>query len=143
MWHSQRREVGDAPRPLGVARRDAAGGGGNRVRAFAGRRVCREPDCKTRLSVYNSGAYCARHDIGRVNGAAVAYQPAILLDPRWTEVGPQDFEDRWRLATTMGRLWLADSAAQAADVEADGQGRVAWTRSAQAVTRRSLTTENH
>jgi hypothetical protein len=39
---------------------------------------------------------------------AVAYHLALLLDPRWTEVGPGELEDRRVLATTISRLWLAD-----------------------------------
>ena len=45
------------------------GVGADPVKAFARGRVCREPGCRTRLSMYNSGAYCARHDVGRVNEA--------------------------------------------------------------------------
>jgi recombinational DNA repair protein (RecF pathway) len=43
------------------------GGEGQRVPAFASGRVCREPGCETQLSVYNSGAYCARHECGCVH----------------------------------------------------------------------------
>ncbi|MGH9149529.1 MAG: hypothetical protein ACRD0F_04230 [Acidimicrobiales bacterium] len=31
-------------------------------RAFGEGRVCREPGCETRLSIYNNGTYCYLHE---------------------------------------------------------------------------------
>ena len=35
-------------------------------RTFDADRVCRAPGCRTRLSIYNSGAFCASHNAHRV-----------------------------------------------------------------------------
>jgi len=32
------------------------------VRRFANGRVCANSDCSTRLSIYNDGEFCARHE---------------------------------------------------------------------------------
>lgn len=32
-------------------------------RRFAPGRVCAEPECDTRLSIYNGGMYCSRHNL--------------------------------------------------------------------------------
>ena len=45
------------------------------ARAFASGRVCREADCDTRLSIYNSGAYCSTHEpmaVTRTRGKKIA-----------------------------------------------------------------------
>lgn len=38
------------------------GGTERRSRAFAEGRVCAEPDCDTKLSIYNGGRYCFEHE---------------------------------------------------------------------------------
>lgn len=44
-------------------------------RKFRSGRVCRHPDCKTRLSIYNDGSYCYQHEpmtVPRVRGKKIA-----------------------------------------------------------------------
>jgi hypothetical protein len=44
-------------------------------RAFAKNRTCREPGCTTRLSIYNSGKFCHRHEpmvVPRTRGRKIA-----------------------------------------------------------------------
>ena len=44
-------------------------------RAFAKNRVCKEPDCGTRLSIYNNGKYCYQHEpmaVPRTRGKKIA-----------------------------------------------------------------------
>lgn len=44
-------------------------------RSFGRGRVCREPDCETRLSMYNSGKYCYEHEpmaVPRTRGKKIA-----------------------------------------------------------------------
>jgi len=44
-------------------------------RAFARGRVCREPGCVTRLSIYNGGRYCSEHEpmvVPRTRGRKIA-----------------------------------------------------------------------
>lgn len=44
-------------------------------RAFAKGRVCREPSCTTRLSIYNNGKYCYQHEpmaVPRTRGRKIA-----------------------------------------------------------------------
>lgn len=38
------------------------GGADRPSRAFQKNRVCTEPGCTTRLSMYNSGKYCSQHE---------------------------------------------------------------------------------
>lgn len=37
-------------------------GGGRPSRSFGRGRVCKEPGCETRLSMYNSGKFCSQHE---------------------------------------------------------------------------------
>jgi hypothetical protein len=46
---------------------DGLAGGHEKVKSFAGGRVCAEPGCGTILSIYNSADSCCRH--GRVEPA--------------------------------------------------------------------------
>ncbi|MGH9156966.1 MAG: hypothetical protein ACRD1K_14250 [Acidimicrobiales bacterium] len=44
-------------------------------RSFAKGRVCREPGCATRLSIYNSGRFCYEHEpmaVPRTRGRKIA-----------------------------------------------------------------------
>ncbi|HEX2699529.1 MAG TPA: hypothetical protein VHM89_04910 [Acidimicrobiales bacterium] len=44
-------------------------------RSFGAGRVCRDPDCNTRLSMYNSGKYCYEHEpmsVPRTRGKKIA-----------------------------------------------------------------------
>ncbi len=44
-------------------------------RAYAKDRVCREPGCQTRLSIYNNGKYCFQHEpmaVPRTRGKKIA-----------------------------------------------------------------------
>ena len=44
-------------------------------RSFGGGRVCREPGCSTRLSIYNNGTYCYQHEpmvVPRTRGKKIA-----------------------------------------------------------------------
>ncbi len=44
-------------------------------RSFGKGRVCREPGCETRLSMYNSGRYCYEHEpmvVPRTRGKKIA-----------------------------------------------------------------------
>ena len=44
-------------------------------RHFSAGRVCREPECRTRLSIYNNGKYCATHApmiVPRTRGRKIA-----------------------------------------------------------------------
>ena len=44
-------------------------------RSFGKGRVCKDPDCETRLSMYNSGKYCYEHEpmtIPRTRGKKIA-----------------------------------------------------------------------
>lgn len=44
-------------------------------RSFGNGRVCRDPECDTRLSMYNSGAYCYEHEpmaVPRTRGKKIA-----------------------------------------------------------------------
>lgn len=44
-------------------------------RSFGKGRVCREPGCDTRLSMYNSGRYCYEHEpmvVPRTRGKKIA-----------------------------------------------------------------------
>lgn len=50
-------------------------GGGRPSKAFARNRVCKEPGCETRLSIYNSGKYCYHHEplsVPRTRGKKIA-----------------------------------------------------------------------
>jgi len=43
---------------------------------FAQGRVCAEPDCETRLSIYNESEYCSLHMVGlasRVRGRKIGW----------------------------------------------------------------------
>lgn len=53
----------------------ASGGSERPSRSFARGRVCREPGCSTRLSIYNSGRYCYEHEpmaVPRTRGRKIA-----------------------------------------------------------------------
>ena len=44
-------------------------------KAFGAGRICRNPDCGTRLSIYNDGIFCYRHEpmtVPRVRGKKIA-----------------------------------------------------------------------
>jgi len=44
-------------------------------RSFGTGRVCKEPDCETRLSMYNSGKFCYEHEpmtVPRTRGRKIA-----------------------------------------------------------------------
>ena len=44
-------------------------------RSFGVGRVCKDPDCETRLSMYNSGKYCYEHEpmsVPRTRGKKIA-----------------------------------------------------------------------
>lgn len=44
-------------------------------KAFGKDRLCREPDCETRLSIYNNGKYCYLHEpmaVPRTRGKKIA-----------------------------------------------------------------------
>lgn len=41
---------------------DSLTSGGRPARAFRRGRVCQEPDCETRLSMYNPGSRCCLHE---------------------------------------------------------------------------------
>lgn len=44
-------------------------------RSFGKGRVCRDPDCGTKLSIYNSGRYCYEHEpmaVPRTRGRKIA-----------------------------------------------------------------------
>jgi len=44
-------------------------------RAFEKDRVCREPNCTTRLSIYNNGKFCYQHEpmaVPRTRGRKIA-----------------------------------------------------------------------
>ena len=44
-------------------------------KAFAQNRICREPDCGTRLSIYNNGKFCSLHQpmvVPRTRGRKIA-----------------------------------------------------------------------
>ena len=44
-------------------------------RSFGKGRICKDPDCQTRLSMYNSGKYCYEHEpmtIPRTRGKKIA-----------------------------------------------------------------------
>ena len=44
-------------------------------RSFARGRVCKEPGCDTRLSIYNNGKYCYQHEpmtVPRTRGKKIA-----------------------------------------------------------------------
>jgi hypothetical protein len=44
-------------------------------RSFGKGRVCKDPDCETRLSMYNSGKFCYEHEpmtIPRTRGKKIA-----------------------------------------------------------------------
>jgi hypothetical protein len=50
-------------------------GHGRPSRRFKAGRVCREPGCGTRLSIYNSGKYCYQHEpmtVPRTRGRKIA-----------------------------------------------------------------------
>jgi hypothetical protein len=50
-------------------------GGGRPSKAFSRNRVCKEPGCETRLSIYNSGKYCYQHEpltVPRTRGKKIA-----------------------------------------------------------------------
>ena len=51
------------------------GGGERASRSFGKGRVCREPGCGTRLSIYNSGKHCWKHEpmaVPRTRGRKIA-----------------------------------------------------------------------
>ena len=44
-------------------------------KAYKAGRICREPGCETRLSIYNDGKFCARHQpliVPRTRGKKIA-----------------------------------------------------------------------
>jgi hypothetical protein len=44
-------------------------------KAFSKDRLCREPECETRLSIYNNGKYCYLHEpmaVPRTRGKKIA-----------------------------------------------------------------------
>jgi len=44
-------------------------------RSFGAGRVCREPGCATKLSIYNNGKYCYQHEpmaVPRTRGKKIA-----------------------------------------------------------------------
>lgn len=44
-------------------------------RKFSAGRTCREPECETRLSIYNNGKFCASHEpmiVPRTHGKKIA-----------------------------------------------------------------------
>jgi hypothetical protein len=44
-------------------------------KAFKAGRICRHPECGTRLSIYNDGLFCYRHEpmtVPRVRGKKIA-----------------------------------------------------------------------
>lgn len=50
-------------------------GGGRPSRSFARGRVCKDPDCKTILSMYNDSKFCAQHaplTVPRTRGKKIA-----------------------------------------------------------------------
>ena len=50
-------------------------GVGRPSKAYAAGRVCREPGCETKLSIYNKGKYCYVHEpltVPRTRGRKVA-----------------------------------------------------------------------
>ena len=52
----------------------AFGGHARSPRRYASGRVCRHPECDTRLSIYNEAEFCYRHDLPaapRLRGRAI------------------------------------------------------------------------
>ncbi|HEX9969241.1 MAG TPA: hypothetical protein VGB03_03810 [Acidimicrobiales bacterium] len=50
-------------------------GGGRPSKSFGRGRVCKEPGCETRLSMYNSGKHCSQHEplsVPRTRGKKIA-----------------------------------------------------------------------
>jgi hypothetical protein len=58
-----------------VVRATSLSGNDRPSRSFGSGRVCREPGCTTRLSIYNNGKFCYQHEpmiVPRTRGKKIA-----------------------------------------------------------------------
>lgn len=58
-----------------VVRGTSLSGSDRPSRSFGAGRVCREPGCTTKLSIYNNGKYCYQHEpmaVPRTRGKKIA-----------------------------------------------------------------------
>jgi hypothetical protein len=58
-----------------VVRATSLSGNDRPSRSFGSGRICREPGCTTRLSIYNNGKFCYQHEpmiVPRTRGKKIA-----------------------------------------------------------------------